>query len=94
MLNVEAPSPLHGAALCVLFQRTEPMNCNTRVHQAYIQATLEDIKEWAATQEPETCEAYRWAADKILADVEQQMKGVELGIQVRIAFGSIARPPV
>lgn len=94
MINLEVANPMNGAAWRVLFERVRPADCFTRTRQAQIAAEFDGILAWAATQRQDVKASYEWAAKKLLADIENQLKCIDMNSQVAACYGNIARPPV
>lgn len=92
-MYIEVSNPIRGAAYQVLFERFNPANCSNRDHQSGIKLGLDAVLLWAKEQPEETYDAYKWATEKMLEQLEQRMVQNELGSAVGEAFKTIARPP-
>lgn len=86
------PSPEHGAAYRVLYERTQPAYCTTQHRRGEIAAEFAVVTAWAETQTVQVKAAYAWATAYILRDVDSRLQMYARAKRVESAFASIPRP--
>jgi hypothetical protein len=92
-VNAQPPTPEHGAALRILYERFNLRFIVSREQHDSVCAALKEIEAWAVTQPQNVKHAYLWATNSFRQESLTRVQIYENKERVEKAYETLPQPP-